>query len=70
MIYQCDSCGKYLVEDDIEIKTSSYEEYYGVANELAGRTPVHIEICPHCGAEDSLCEVSEGDIVEALNRKE
>ena len=57
-MYKCLSCRSCFDEPDT--KSTSYEDYYGVAGLFPDRHGLTIEVCPRCGSEDfeqeNLCE--------------
>lgn len=67
MIYQCNNCGKYFTEDEIDYKDVDLENLYGVGGEFDRHTKGTVALCPYCG-EDAIEEVYEEYVVSELNK--
>lgn len=49
-MYECNNCN-YRFEEPSTRRTT-YESYFGVSSEFSSYTPMNLQTCPHCGADD------------------
>lgn len=56
---KCNNCNKTF--ETPRTRKTTYESYYGVAGELSSRTPITIEVCPHCESEEIAEENEDED---------
>lgn len=45
-MYRCLNCGEEFIEP--EVISTTYESYYGVAEEFSSHTYLRIDVCPYC----------------------
>lgn len=60
-MYKCNNCG--AVFDEPYEKHTTYESYYGIADEFSYHTPLTLYVCPCCSDDDyeEYDEYEEGD---------
>lgn len=66
-MYKCDYCKCKFDEPDT--LSTTYEDYYGVSDDVMSRTHLSIEVCPICGSEEisemNLCETCKWSHIDS-----
>ena len=55
-MYRCNECLELFEYPNTH--NTTYESYYGVADQFPNSTPLTLELCPNCGSEN-IEEVEE-----------
>ena len=61
-MYRCNKCQFEFEEPEIE--NTTYESYYGVANQFSNSTPLTLYKCPNCDEENSYSYFDENEEFE------
>ena len=67
MIYECQECGRYFTEDQMDETQICYEEEYGVSGDFLYNTYDNVGCCPRCKSTNFCEYTDEEEIVETLN---
>lgn len=55
-VYQCDNCDNIFTPEEADEVNTTYEEYYGVADDFPDSHPFTYSVCPNC-KDDGISEI-------------
>ena len=65
-MYKCLNCGAMMYESELKEVSTTYESYYGVANQFGSSRPLHTTVCPKCNSLDLKQIFSDFDEEEGI----